>query len=370
VGYATVKGVKVAISSKRSSYGRDSLDLLFYRDVSAGAVTSPKTFYRAAAKSPQTFNSFYIDRKNIAVFTSGRLPLRPTDVDNGLLTNGDGSHEWTGFLSAAKHPQQSNPSTGRIVNWNNNIARGFGAADDEWMRSGSVARVDLLNKNLARLATGGKQTLASVTSAMNAAATQDVRAVDTLPLLVRLLEGTTPPSAQAKQMLDLMVAWAAGGAGGSRLDVDLDGKIDAPGSAVMDVAWPRIADAFMSPVLGANLAEFATLESRHSLSQYTGWYQYFDKDVRALLGDTVTGPLRNKYCGAGVKATCQAAVWNAIQAAYADGSAKYGSADPAAWHGDAAAERIKFVPGLLKTDIRWTNRPSGIQQVISFKGHR
>ncbi len=83
VGYATVGGRKVAISSKRSSRGRDILDLLFYRDVSAGAVKSPKTFFKAAAKSPQTFNSFYIDNKNIAVFTSGRLPIRPTASTTG-----------------------------------------------------------------------------------------------------------------------------------------------------------------------------------------------------------------------------------------------------------------------------------------------
>jgi hypothetical protein len=37
---------------------------------------------------------------------------------------------------------------------------------------------------------------------------------------------------------------------------------------------------------------------------------------------------------------------------------------------DANAERIKFAPGLLQTTIRYTNRPSGIQQVISFNGHR
>ena len=46
------------------------------------------------------------------------------------------------------------------------------------------------------------------------------------------------------------------------------------------------------------------------------------------------------------------------------------SASPDAWKSDAAAERIKFAPGLLTTTIRSTNRPSGIQQVISFKGHR
>ena len=370
VGYATVGGTKVAITSKRSSRGRDILDLRLYRDISTGAVKSPKTFFKAAAKSPQTFNSFYIDHKNIAVFTSGRLPIRADGVDNGLLTNGEGNHEWKGFLSAKAHPQQTNPSTGRIVNWNNNVAKGFGAADDEWMRAGAVARVDLLNKNLDRLAVGGKQTLASVTAAMNAGATQDVRAIDTVPLLVRLLDGSTAPTPQAKQLLDLMVAWADGGAGGSRLDVDLDGKVDDPGAAAMDVAWPKVADAFMAPVLGPDLAELATLESRHSLSQYTGWYQYFDKDIRKLLGDPVDGAFANRYCGAGDKAACQTAVWSAIQAGYDAGAAAFGSADPTTWRADAEAERIDFTPGLLKTTIRWTNRPSGIQQVISFKGHR
>ena len=33
-------------------------------------------------------------------------------------------------------------------------------------------------------------------------------------------------------------------------------------------------------------------------------------------------------------------------------------------------KRISFTPGLLKTTMRWTNRPSGIQQVISLRGHR
>lgn len=369
VGYATVNGTRVAITSKRSSRGRDVLDLRLYRDISTGAVKSPQTFFRAAAKSPQTFNSFYIDHRNIAVFTSGRLPIRPAGVDNGLLTDGRGDHEWTGFLAAKDHPQQVNPPTNRIVNWNNNVARGFGAADDEWMRAGAVGRVDLLNDNLDRLAVGGKHTLASMTAAMNAGATQDVRAIDTVPLIARLLAGTTAPSPRAQQMLDLMVAWANGGAGGSRLDVDLDGRVDAAGAAVMDAAWPKIADAFMAPVLGPNLAELATIEPRHGLSQYGGWWQYFDKDIRRLLGDDVEGPLANRYCGAGDRAACQAAVWGAIQAAYTEASATLG-ADPAAWRADANAERIEFTPGLLTTTIRWTNRPSGIQQVISFKDHR
>ena len=42
-------------------------------------------------------------------------------------------------------------------------------------------------------------------------------------------------------MVDILNAWLNRGA--SRLDGDQDGKIDDPGAAVMDAAWPYIADA-------------------------------------------------------------------------------------------------------------------------------
>jgi acyl-homoserine lactone acylase PvdQ len=371
VGYATAGGKKVAISSKRSSYGKDALDLLLYRDVSTGKVNSPKTFFSAAAKSPQTFNSFYIDNKHISEFTSGLLPIRPKTVDPGLLTDGSGGFEWQGYLKANAHPHGTDPARGRIVNWNNNVAHGFGAADDQWMRAGAIGRVDLLNKNLDRLAQDGKWTLATVTSAMNAAASQDVRAIDTVPLLARLLAGSAAPSPRAQQMLDLLVAWNA--AGGSRLDRDLDGKIDDPGAAIMDGAWPKIADAFMAPVLGQDLEDqLNTIVERFEAppdGQYTGWYQYFDKDIKTLLGDPVKAPFNMRYCGAGDLASCQRDVWAAIDAAGSALAEAQGTEDPAAWRADATAERIKFIPGLLPYTMRYTNRPSGIQQVISFNGH-
>jgi hypothetical protein len=49
---------------------------------------------------------------------------------------------------------------------------------------------------------------------------------------------------------------------------------------------------------------------------------------------------------------------------------KQGTADPEAWKADANAERISFAPGLLPLKIRYTNRPSGIQQLATFTGHR
>src|SRR5919204_1413735 len=49
VGYATVHGRKVAISQKRSSDGKDVLDLLYNRRLSDGQVHSPKSFLKAAS---------------------------------------------------------------------------------------------------------------------------------------------------------------------------------------------------------------------------------------------------------------------------------------------------------------------------------
>ncbi len=372
VGYATVDGERIAISQKRSSYGKDTLDQLFFQRLSNGKVRNARTFMRAAAQTPQTFNSFYIDDTDNALFTSGRLPKRPKGTDPGLLTNGNGDWEWRGFIKDKHHPQGVNPKDGTMTNWNNTVARGFGAADNQWGRSGSAARVDMLDKNLRRLRDdNGNWDLPAVTSAMNAGATQDVRAVDTVPLMAKLLKGTDAPDPQTEEMFKLLRKWSA--QGGSRLDLDLNGEIDDPGAAIMDTAWPLIADAAMGPVVGDQLNELNSLFSRFDLppgGQYSGWYQYFDRDVRELLGLKVRSPFENAYCGLGKLKRCQVEIWTALATAAPLLEADQGSPDPKTWHSDAVRERISFAPGLLTTTMRYANRPSGIQQVISFDGHR
>ena len=103
--------------------------------------------------------------------------------------------------------------------------------------------------------------------------------------------------------------------------------------------------------------------------QADGWHSYVLKDLRDQFGPKPAAPFRVRYCGAGTAANCQTSLWAAIEAAGNEMAAAQGP-DPAAWRADANKERISFVPGLLKTTLRYTNRPSGIQQVISFKGHR
>jgi acyl-homoserine lactone acylase PvdQ len=369
LGYGRVHGKLVALSTKRASYGKDVLDLLFYHDLAHGLVHNAHQFFKAANQTPQTFNSFYVDDKNIGVFTSGLVPIRPTNVDPALPIDGRGHEEWHGYVSAKHHPQGLNPPSGEIINWNNRPQAGYEAPDDNWSL-GALQRVDLLIKNLGR---GGHLTPASLVAAMNEAATQDVREMTFEPVLSKLLQTGPAPSARDAKMLALLDAWHQ--RGGSRLDrTDASGigKITDPGAAVMDTAWPLLANAWASGALGPKLtAQLASFVSQYDLppgGQYTGWHIYMDKDLRTILGAKVRGKYAVRYCGRGSLKRCRRLLWGAIDRAGAQLAASQGS-DPSAWRSDATRERITFVPGVLSFTMRYTNRPSGIQQVVSFGGH-
>lgn len=368
VGYAKVAGQRVALTTKRSTRGRELLSGGFFFKLSTGGVRSAKEFLAAAGAMELTFNWHYLDNRDIAEFSSGRVPLRPGSVDQGLPTKGTGEYEWQGFLPAAKHPQQLNPKSGLMLNWNNKHARGFVGGDNEW-GYGPVQRVDLL----WGAAQGTKKhTLATLVGAMNLAATQDLRAVRVWPLVSEMLAKGTSPSPRATQAAALVDAWVQ--RTGARLDVNLDGKLDDPGAAVLDAAWGPLTDAVLKPVIGELVADLEELmgrddsPSRGGSAYYDGWYSYVQKDLRTLLGHPVTGRFGTSFCGRGVVAACASALWGALDQAAATLTAAQGT-DPTAWRADATAERIRFSPGILPDSMRWTNRPT-FQQVISFSGHR
>ena len=211
-GYAKARGSnkQVALSTRRSSYGRETVDQLFFQQMTYGRVHSANDFIRAAYKTPQTFNSFYASTNESAFITSGLLPLRPKGVNPDLPVNGEGKYEWKGYLPNRAHPQVINPSTGYIVNWNNKPAKDFPASDSRWNEQ-SLQRQKLLTDELARQP---KQTLATVLAAANAAATEDVRIVELWPTLKKMLDRGKAPTRRDKQIVALLQAWHD--AGGSR----------------------------------------------------------------------------------------------------------------------------------------------------------
>lgn len=370
-GYARADGRLVALTHKRASYGKDVLDQLFYYRLGHGQVHNVHQFFRAASLTPQTFNSFYMDDRNIGVFTSGLVPIRPGNVDQDLPINGTGHEEWRGFVSARNHPQGINPKDGEIVNWNNRTQRGYEAPDDNWML-GAIQRVTLLLNNLGH---GKNITPARVVSAMNEAATQDVREMTVEPLIARVLAHGHAPSARAAEMLKLLNRWHR--QGGSRLDRTGNGQITAPGAAIMDAAWPLMAEAWASKVLGRSLtSQLASFQKIYDYpnngngtgGQYHGWHIWMDKDLRTILGEHVRGKFNLRYCGGGSLKLCAKLLWSALNQAGNDLASQQGP-NPQIWHSSATAEEITFVPGLLHYRMRYTNRPTGIQQVLSFSGH-
>jgi acyl-homoserine lactone acylase PvdQ len=367
IGYATVDGRRVALSSARTTRGREVASALGFADLNTNAVHDVQSFFDSANKIEFTFNWFYADKDNIAMFSSGRLPVRHPQVDMGLPTNGTGKYEWRGFISQNHHPHGTEPSDGVITNWNNKPAFGWQAADDNYAY-GSLYREQMLRDAIERQQT---HTLGSVVAAMNRAATQDFRDEKVMRAISAVLDGTTAPSARDQQMLSLLEAWRL--AGSSRLDRDNDGKIDDPGAAIMDNAWPKIADAVMSPVLGPQLGELASLMGRddspnnQGSSFNSGWYGYVDKDLRTIAGRSVAGKFRTRFCGNGDLAACRDSLWAAIDAAGNELESAQGS-NPANWRSDANGERIRF-GAFFPFTMRWTNRPT-FQQAISYDGHR
>ncbi|HEY2260609.1 MAG TPA: penicillin acylase family protein [Solirubrobacteraceae bacterium] len=358
-GTVTVHGRPYAVSLDRSTRGDEPTGELALSSLDSNRVHSPQQFFRAVNHFGTTFNWPYVDSRHIAYFSSGRLPIMAPGTDASLPALGTGKYDWRGWLPLNRHPHLVGPRSDILTNWNNKPAPGWGAASDNYAY-GSVHRVQLY-RGFRR----GMHENDDV-SIMNRAATEDLRAIKVWPIIRRVLDGRRPPSRLAAQATALIDRWRARGA--SRLDLNLDGSIDAPGAAVMDSAWNGIARAVMSPVLGPltnNLADLIPTSATPSFDP--GWFGYVSKDLRSELGMKVRGAYSRHYCGRGSLKACQIALWRAVQSAAARLRRTQGP-DPAAWHSSATAERIHFIPGLIPFTMRWTNR-STFQQVIEFTGH-
>ena len=364
-GTVTVHGRPYAVALDRSTRGDEPEGELALSDLDSNRVHSPQQFFQAINHFGTTFNWPYIDNKQIAYFSSGKLPIMAPGTDPSLPALGTGKYDWRGWLSLNRHPHMIAPRSDLLLNWNNKPAPAWGAASNNW-GYGAVHRMQMYRG----FTTGMHEN--NVVSIMNRAATQDLRTVLVWPIIRRVLSGGPAPSPLAAQAARLIDRWRTQGS--SRLDRNNDGKIDAPGAAVMDTAWDGLAMAVMSPVLGpltANLAQLMAPSQNpapHGSSFGFGWYGYVSKDLRTELGIKVLGPFSRRYCGNGSLTACRRSLWAAIQAAANQLKAGQGS-DPNNWHASATAERISFIPGLIPSfTMRWTNR-STFQQVIEFTGH-
>ena len=221
VGYATVNGKRVAISLQRSTRGRELLD---------ARVLRPGHRPRHVGEGlPHDDERRRVQLQLVLRRRSGHRALlerKASDPGRGggpaLPTIGNGDYDWRGFVPFAGHAQAINPPSGAILNWNNRPAANVGSADSNFSY-GSVHRVDLLR---AAVSARKKHSLATLTSAMNKAATQDLRAVRVWPVIRAVLQTGPAPSARAEAAAGLIDTWRTNGS--SRLDRGSTGRSTIP----------------------------------------------------------------------------------------------------------------------------------------------
>ena len=367
-GTVTVQGKPYAIANLRSTRGRESTSgfigyALNTRVPLAEGVPGGRP-RASASRSTCSTSTTRTSRSS----RPGRLPIRAPGTNPSLPTLGTGPYDWRGFLKQSQHPQAINPKSGVISNWNGSPARGFGSSDSNWSNQ-SVDRADLL--------TGFKRRnrLIDVLRVVNRAATQDLRAVRVWPVINRVLAGGPAPDERSQQAVNLVNAWLSKGA--SRLDRDLDGKIDDPGAAVLDQSWDALSQAVLSPVLGdlvgagGPLGQLETRDQsprapRTAARTTTAGTATSTRTCAACSASPSAAPYSRRYCGNGDLAACRASLWAVIQSS-ADALAASQGTDPNAWRSDATAERITFTPGVLTDTMRWANRPT-FHQLMEFAG--
>ncbi|HWC07483.1 MAG TPA: penicillin acylase family protein, partial [Solirubrobacterales bacterium] len=328
---AKVNGKKVAYVKQRSTYFHEADSVVGFGQLNEpGVVTGVPGFKQAVSNINFSFNWAYVDSENIAYALSGAYPQRARGTSPDFPVMGTGKFDWKGFKPAtqtaaylpfAKHPQQVNPDY--LVSWNNKQAPEWAAADDNY-GYGPLQRSQIIADKVKAATKGGKKmTISQLVSAMDEAATQDLRGYRLLPLLLKAVG--TPSSARGKSAVATLRAWNKAGA--HRRDLDRDGiDEETPAIQLIDAWWPKLVQAQFRPALGAKA--FERLEGMLQIGDavggspdapafYDGWWGYVSKDLRNIFEKKPRGALSRKYCGGGDKKKCRALLQKTLTQALA-----------------------------------------------------
>ncbi|MEU3980098.1 penicillin acylase family protein [Streptomyces sp. NPDC026672] len=389
---ATVDGKKVAYTTLRSSYQHEADSIIGFQMLNdPGYVDGPQSFQSAAQHINYTFNWFYADSRHTAYYNSGDNPVRADGVDAEFPVWARPAYEWRGWDPAANTADWTPPSAhpnsvdqDYYVSWNNKQAKDYAAAP--W-GVGSVHRGDLLDDRVKRLVAAGGVTRAALVKAMAEAGLTDLRAEDVLPDLLKVVNSAPVSDPTAAAAVSRLQAWVSAGARRTETSAGSKRYADADAIRVLDGWWPLLVQAEFEPGLGSDLftafgANLPVDESpsaahgptgAHAGSSFQyGWWSYVDKDIRAVLGEPVRGPLAHAYCGGGSLTACRDLLIGTLkQAAALTAAQVYPGDDQCAagdqWCADSIVQRT--LGGIRHGGISWQNRPT-YQQVVEYTSHR
>lgn len=376
-------GRDVAFARARPTYLNEVSSAIGFRRLNDPRfMDGPESFKRAISGINLSFNWSYVDAKHIAYQLSGWYPERAAGVSPEFPVMGTGPYDWRGFDPDAQRAdwvarrRLPNAVDQRfLISWNNKQAPGFASADDNYAY-GPMQRMQMLRSFVRRGIRGERtMTLAELVRAMEEPATQDLRAVGLLPVLLRAL-GPAPPGKLGDAMRALR-RWYEDG--GHRRDLDQDGSYEHDWAVtLMDAWWPRLVRAAFRPALGGGL--YGRLGERIGVGDHTGvsprapsffdgWWGYVSKDLRAIFGARPSGAFSRPYCGGGSREGCREALRASLAAALKVGAEDlYGlgacEEDPQASCWDR--NRSVIASGISVPAFPFQNRPT-FQQTVALE---
>ncbi|MFF9329310.1 penicillin acylase family protein [Streptomyces sp. NPDC014776] len=389
---ATVGGKKVAYTTLRSSFLHEADSIIGFQMLNdPGYVKGPQDFQSAVQHINYTFNWFYADASHTAYYNSGDNPVRASGVDAEFPVWAQPAYEWRGWDPAANTADYTPPSAhpnsvdqDYYISWNNKQAEEYAAAP--W-GEGSVHRGNLLEDRVRKLVAAGGVTRASLTRAMAEAGLTDLRAEDVVPDLLKVIGSAPVSDPAAAAAVEKLRNWLASGARRTETSAGSKTYADADAIRILDAWWPLLVEAEFEPGLGSDLYTAFTRNlpideapsaghgptGAHAGSSFQyGWWSYVDKDIRAVLGEPVRGPLARTYCGGGSPGACRDLLLGTLKEAAAKTAAQVYPGDDQCsagdqWCADSIVQRT--LGGIKHGKIGWQNRPT-YQQVVEFTSHR
>ncbi|MEU6068150.1 penicillin acylase family protein [Streptomyces sp. NPDC047082] len=389
---ATVGGKKVAYTTLRSSYMHEADSIIGFQMLNdPDYVKGPKDFQSAAQHINYTFNWFYADSQHTAYYNSGDNPVRANGVDAEFPVWGQAAYEWKNwnpatntadYTPASAHPNSVDQDY--YVSWNNKQAKDYTTAP--W-GDGSVHRGNLLEDRVKKLVAAGGVTRSALTKAMADAALADLRAEDVLPKLLKVVNSSPVTDSTAAAAVSKLQAWVTAGARRTETSAGSKTYADADAIRILDAWWPLLVKAEFEPGLGSDLytafsnnlpideapsAGHGPTGSHAGSSFQYGWWSYVDKDIRAVLGESVQGGLAQKYCGGGSLTSCRDTLIGTLKTAAGMTAAPVYPGDDQCsagdqWCADSIVQRT--LGGIKHGRISWQNRPT-FQQVVEYTSHR
>jgi acyl-homoserine lactone acylase PvdQ len=396
----TVDGQPVAFVRQRSTYFHEADSARAFSDLNRPSkVQNVEDFQRVMSKINFTFNWFYADDKDIGYFNSGDNPERADGADPDFPTWGTGEYDWKGWETTFKtadytpfneHPQVVNQTF--ITSWNNKQAAGYDAADDNYAYGPIYRSMRLDDRIQQRIQGSDKMSLPELIDSMEDAGTVDLRGAKVLPLMLQVVG--TPSDPSLASAVNTLQAWVSSGA--HRRDLNQDGTYDdAEAVQIMDSWWPRAVEAEFEPEMGTpffdairNMIPFDNDPHNHGdhlgSAYQSGWYGYVSKDLRRVLGQTVSDGFSRTYCGNGSLTACRDALRQTLGEAVGDDADQLYDEDkstpatldrvsgcPSGKTSQWCWDSIRFRPvgAVSLRTIHWIDRPT-FQQAVEVQGHR